>query len=111
MAVTVFCDDPPGLLRGIRSAIIEGHVTTWSVDQDGDFTHTPEQWKNHAWLRPRFESDRVIFNIVPPRKRPITKGDYAIYHGRFIEMLLAHFDTSFQVARATAMPALGDKVG
>jgi hypothetical protein len=33
---------------------------------------------------------------------------YAVYHGRFAEMLLAHFDKEFSEARASAMPAAAD---
>lgn len=31
------------------------------------------------------------------------KEIYGIYHGRFIEMLLSHFDDSFSNASATAL--------
>ncbi|ERJ35113.1 hypothetical protein L810_2257 [Burkholderia sp. AU4i] len=32
----------------------------------------------------------------------MTKVVYGVYHGRFLEMLLAHFDHSFSNATATA---------
>jgi hypothetical protein len=32
----------------------------------------------------------------------MTKVIYGVYHGRFIEMLLTHFDDSFTSATATA---------
>jgi predicted nucleic acid-binding protein len=35
---------------------------------------------------------------------------YAVYHGRFIEMLLTHFDLKFTQARASALPETGDIV-
>jgi hypothetical protein len=35
---------------------------------------------------------------------------YAVYHGRFIEMLLAHFDEQMSGAAATAMPTTADVV-
>jgi hypothetical protein len=35
---------------------------------------------------------------------------YAVYHGRFIEMALAHFDSQFGEGAATAMPTAADKI-
>lgn len=32
----------------------------------------------------------------------MTKMIYGVYHGRFIEMMLAHFDTDFSLATASA---------
>jgi hypothetical protein len=110
MAVIVFTSDPPGLLRAIRLATADGSIATWSIDADGDFTHTAEQWRLKAWLRPKVLTDRIVFNIFPPKKTVISKTTYAIYHGRFIEMLLAHFDTQFERALATGLATDGDRV-
>jgi hypothetical protein len=35
---------------------------------------------------------------------------YAIYHGRFVEMMPAHFDKQFTSSGVTALPALVDNV-
>jgi len=35
---------------------------------------------------------------------------YAVYHGRFIEMLLAHFDEGFSEAFATAQATGDDRI-
>ncbi len=110
MAVIVYSSDPPTLLRAIRSAATDGKIETWSADSDGDFTHSPEQWRRKAWFRPKVADDRIIFTIFPPQKTVMNKVTYAVYHGRFVEMLLAHFDTQFQRAVATALPAEGDRV-
>lgn len=53
MALSVKTDNPSGLLTSIRKAIDNKVVSTWSYDKDGDFSHTPDQWKNKAWLRPK----------------------------------------------------------
>ena len=87
-----------------------GGIDTWSVDSDGDFTHTPPQWKHKAWLRPRIEGDKLILKILTPKGKQLGSMTYAVYHGRFIEMLLAHFDKRFVDASATALPDLGDIV-
>lgn len=111
MAVIVSTSDPQGLLAAIKKNINQNVVATWSYDTDGDFTHTAEQWKNKAWLRPRVEDDgRLVMNILTPRSATLSTTIYAIYHGRFIEMLLAHFDGKFTRASATAMPTSNDSI-
>ena len=110
MSVRVFCKSPGALLNSIKARISDGSIETWSVDSDGDFTHSPEQWRNKAWLRPALFADRVVFRIIPPKGTSISKAVYAVFHGRFIEMLLRHFDLEFERATATALPADGDKV-
>jgi hypothetical protein len=110
MAVRVFSDNPRGLLTNIKSSIQDGSIETWAVDSDGDFTHSPEQWKNRAWFRPVIKEDRVVFRILTPKSVTMSRTVYAVYHGRFIEMLLTHFDLRFSHATATALPADGDIV-
>jgi hypothetical protein len=113
MAIIVKTPDPAGLLKAIRKAIDDKEVVTWSYDADGDFTHEPEQWKNKAWLRPVIPaspSDEIRFNILKQKGINMSKATYGVYHGRFIEMLLSHFDLKFQNASATALPIAGDRV-
>jgi len=108
MAVIVRTVEPRALLQLIKQSIKDSGIETWSVDSDGDFTHTPPQWSNEAWFRPVVQEDRLIFNILTPKSRHLSRTIYGIYHGRFIEMLLTHFDTKFSSARATALPIDGD---
>jgi hypothetical protein len=110
MAVNISTADPMGLLKAIKLAIDSEQVRTWSYDTDGDFTHTAEQWKNKAWLRPREEEGFLILNILAPSKANISTTVYAVFHGRFIEMLLSHFDTEFKRASASAFPVKPDRV-
>jgi len=111
MAVRVFCNNPQQLLVDIKDAIRAGRVKTWTLDNDGDFTHAPEQWANKAWFRPVVGDDRVVFNILGQTTQNMSKRIYGVYHGRFIEMLLTHFDQKFSRATATALAAAGDWVG
>jgi hypothetical protein len=111
MAVTVFCNDPQGLLSEIRSSIRDRSIETWLVDGDGDLTHAPTQWQNQAWFRPTVAQDRLAFYILGNRAQAMSKVTYAVYHGRLIEMLLTHFDDRFSRAIATAMPVGNDWVG
>lgn len=110
MAVIAYASDPQNLLDSIRSAARSGKIETWSVDEDGDFTHSPEQWRLKAWFRPRVSEDKIVFYILTPQGKVMGKVTYAVYHGRFIEMLLGHFDTQFHRVEATALPVKGDRV-
>lgn len=88
--------DPHNLVERINEAISKNQIITWSVDADGDYTHTLEQWKNCAWMRCRYEiNDPTLlrFVIVEPLNKKLSKAVYGVYHGRFAEMLLTHFDT------------------
>lgn len=109
MALLIQALDAEALLVEMQSAIDAGKVRTWEYDSQGDFTHNLEQWKNKAWLRPRVLSDeRLIFNIVAPQGQRITKAVYGVYHGRFAEMVLSHFDDKCSWLRATANAEMGD---
>ena len=110
MAIIVRTDYPRKLLSAIRTSIDENVIRTWAYDEDGDFTHTAEQWTRRAWLHPRVREDSLVFSIIPPRTQRISKVLYGVYHGRFIEMLLTHFDERFDDARATALPTSADKI-
>ncbi len=111
MAVRVFTDKPKSLLSAIRASIRGGSIDTWSTDADGDFTHSAEQWKNRAWFRPTVAEDRIIFNILGPRSKSLSRTVYGVYHGRLVEMLLTHFDEKFSRVSASALPVKGDVVG
>lgn len=102
---------PKDLLNAFKKAIDDEHVVTWSYDSDGDFTHTAEQWKNKAWLRPKIITDRkLVLIILRPKSSAISSEVYAIYHGRFIESMLKHCDKLFTNVVATALPSDGDQV-
>ena len=111
MAIHFITDTPKKLLSSFRQAIDDGKVVTWSYDTDGDFTHTAQQWKSLAWLRPKVkEGEALVFNIIKPQNAKISSEVYAIYHGRFIESMLVHCDSLFKRATATSLPAEGDSV-
>jgi hypothetical protein len=66
MAIRAFTDNGRSLLARIRGLIDQGHIDTWSYDKDGDFTHTPPQFKNKAWLHLEVQNDRLRLRIIPP---------------------------------------------
>jgi len=101
---------PNALLAAIKAAIDQKTITTWSYTQ-GHFTHTPTQWVNKAWLKPVVDEGVALrFAIIHPTNGVVTSENYAVYHGRFIEMMLAHFDAEFTNADATAMPTAVDRI-
>lgn len=110
MAIIVTTSNPRKLLADIKEAIDAGTVETWKYDSDGDFTHSPHQWNLQAWFRPSIEPDGLLFRILTPRNTTMSKTIYGVYHGRFIEMLLTHFDLNFARATASALPERGDVI-
>lgn len=109
MAIHFETKTPKKLLAAYKKAVDDGHVTTWSYDSDGDFTHTAEQWNRKAWLRPKVqEGKELVFYILSPKETTISAAVYAVYHGRFIESMLRHCDELFTDGRASSMPEDGD---
>jgi hypothetical protein len=111
MSIRAFTDDAAGLLVKIKKLIDQGHVATWEYDDDGDYTHTASggQWKGKAWLRPQVQSDKLRFVIVKTEGVPLVREIYAVYQGRFIEMLIAHVASKFTSVTATPNPVSGDE--
>jgi len=103
--ITITGSNPADLLAKIRKAIDDGHVTTWEYDTEGDFTHitSDKQWYKEAWFRPSEENGDLIFGIVGTKGTMMTKVLYGIYHGRFSEMLLSHFDKDFSSLALSAL--------
>ena len=92
MAIFVKTKTPRMLVGNIKKLIDEQKIDTWSVDSDNDFTHDVDQWRNKAWIRHKIEAGRVVFFVICRKGIDMTIVEYAVYHGRFVEMLLAHFD-------------------
>jgi hypothetical protein len=110
MAINFNTNDPRKLLATFKKAIDDKNVVTWSYDKDGDFTHTPDQWVNQAWLRPVVYEGRLTLNFIGNIKVKTGKALYGVYHGRFIESMLTHCDALFISGGATAMPTNSDNI-
>ena len=79
-------------------------IDTWIVDSDEDFTHTPPQWREKAWLRCSSAKERdLVFGIIGRRDMKMSKAIYAVYHGRFVEMLLTHFDSEIEEIKVSSL--------
>ena len=97
MAIYVTTGNPKKLHKGIKDAINAGEIQTWKIDGNGLLTHctSTDQWEREAWFGCILEENRIVFCINGREDRALTVPEYAIYHGRFVEMLLTHFDRDF----------------
>ena len=111
MAIYILTSNPTALLKAFKKAIDESTILTWGYDIDGDFTHTAAQWKNKAWLGAKVTSDELVLSIIPPKGGSVSKVVYGVYHGRFIESMLSHFNTKFTYAYASANAEDDDNLG
>jgi hypothetical protein len=113
LALAVSTASPQSLLAAIKKAIDDKKVVTWRYKDIGGvryYTHSANQWDSLAWFKGSIESPGLVFYIVPPKGKKISTEVYAVYHGRFTEMLLAHFDSQFRETSASAIPVPGDSV-
>lgn len=109
MAINFETDTPRKLLSTFKKAIDDGHVVTWRYDDDGDFIHTPDQWKDYGWLRPTiYEGKRLTLNFIARKSKITTRPAYGVWHGRFIESMLMHCDDLFTIGAATAAATNSD---
>lgn len=100
MALYIKTSNPQQLLDSIIESIKNQTVQTWSIDVDGDFTHV-SQWKNKAWMKSYVDSKFLAFGIIGRKDEVMTKTVYGIFHGRFSEMLLTHFDRDIKSIEIT----------
>lgn len=110
MALLFSTNRPEQLLNDFKKKIDQGHIQTWAYDDDGDFTHTPDQWRGKAWLRPSVDLNGLRFNIVCSRKYVTTWAIYGVYQGRFIESMVTHCHDLFSNGEATAKPTNMDSI-
>lgn len=94
MSLKVYTSNPESLYKKMNDVASVGNLPTWTVDADGDFTHNTTQWRGKAWFRKREirDNEMIIFGLVGRRNINVTKSEYAVFHGRFAEMLLSNFD-------------------
>lgn len=86
--------DAQKIVDDIRQKIDNQEIDTWIYDEDGDFTHSAEQWKNKAWMSPNLTDAYpydLTFGILGRRGVNLTMTEYSLYHGRFIELLLKYY--------------------
>lgn len=95
MAIIIKTSNPKELINNLNLAISEERIRTWLVDEDGDYSATPDKWKYKAWFRPHYDENNkslIAFGLVKSMEYTLTCEIYGVYHGRFIATLLSHFD-------------------
>ena len=95
------------LWDSIREQIKNGVIDTWEIDADKDLTHTPYPWAGEAWLRFYSNENEIIFGIIARRDKKMSKQIYGVYHSKFAETLLIHFDTQINEIKISSMPEIG----
>ncbi len=108
MAIIFATNVPQTLLDDFKEKIDNKEVVTWSYDAQGDFTHSPDQWRNKAWLRPVVENGGLRFNFLGNTKVVTTWAIYGVYQGRFIESMTTHCNDLFTAGSGTAKPTNSD---
>ena len=101
---------PLKLVSDIRQKINEGIITSWETDPDGDFTQKSEKWKYRAWFHPYIEEQRVVFAIWGRKQYDLTIEEYAAYHGKFVRMVLTHFDKQVDSMEITPLATNYDSI-
>ncbi|WP_257307461.1 hypothetical protein [Geothrix campi] len=104
MALVISTKNASALLAAIKQAIDDNEIDSWTYDKNGDFTHTPSQWRNLARLHPIVDINALKFGIIGHKDTVLSRATYCAYHGRFTEMLLAHFASKVPSVGATSKP-------
>jgi hypothetical protein len=109
MAIILEPTNPKHLIKMIVREIKSGSIATWRYDDDNTFTHTTHdgQWEDRAYLIPTVNGAKLILGIVIPKDEEEQSTVYGVYHGRFAEMLLTHFDSYFESLEMTSQPVRG----
>lgn len=110
MAVIIQTQDPNKLREHFIRNIYVGKIRTWSVDQEGDITHTNPKWAYKAWFEPKIDiaNNQLQFGIIASQIFPMTNELYAVYHGRLATTLLANFD--FLIEELSITPQLREDI-
>ncbi|MEE7493361.1 hypothetical protein MOTC310_24045 [Methylobacterium oryzae] len=113
MAAYFFTDQPRALMDAfdarVRQSESIGRIDRWTKGEDGiSYTHVGEEWVNKAWLKPRIEDGKLIFNIVRPEDRYVSVKAYAHYFGELIETFTNHLDLNFELVNVTPRCTDGD---
>ena len=93
MALRIKIRNPQLLVETIKKNIDSGDITTWSYDEEGDFTCTTDRWKEKAWFTPYYNDseDELYFGILGRKGVDMTIEEFSVFHGDFVKMLLRHF--------------------
>ena len=103
--VTFTTANPAGLLAALKKEIDDKKMKTWIYDEDGDFQYIADQWEKLAFFRPSLGNGFLNFRLDTWQGKSVTLFQAAVYHGRFIEIVAAHFPTLFTSASSSDVKA------
>jgi hypothetical protein len=110
MAIRFETKNPAALLAAYKKAIDDKHVVTWAYDSDGDFYHTPEQWREYGWLRPSVDGGVLTLRFLAKPNKVTTWEAWGVHHGRFVESMMAHCNSLYAEAHIPPAPSSQDTV-
>lgn len=114
MAMKIFCSNPVGLRAAIKKAIEQKKIRTWACNSKFEFDHTPPDWTGKAKLRVEVANSGTYLYCSAryPDGATAFGNDhaYAVFQGRFVEMLMQHFRSDFEFIATGLEPNL-TKVG
>lgn len=97
MAIIIGTAQPELLLQKVKKAITTSEIKNWLKHEKKDlFSYSTGPYALKAWFIGRSQPGELHFDIIFPMKCSKKKEYYAIYHGRMIGMLLAHFDEDME---------------
>lgn len=106
MAVIIKTENPNKLLDEIYEGIEIKKIEKWSVLSDGRITYSGFLWKNEAFFKPQIwvEESELRFGLIKRKDRKhISSKLYTLFHSKFVEMLLSHFDKTFHSVTVSAL--------
>lgn len=107
--ITVHTRRPQNFLTRLRAEIMHGHVNTWTIDSDGDYTLSDITNLQRAWFHPEEIQGGVRFSFIGTKSEKITKVAYAKYHSRFANILLTYLDNDFDTIEMSARQSPSDQ--
>lgn len=110
MAIIVKLKTCMNMQDELNKLIYNNLLTSWIVDDEGDFTIKSPHLVNHAWIRIQQKvnpSIDVKFGIVTSKQYRLTNSLYATYHCRFAEILLTYFDDKIDKLEITPLLVTG----
>lgn len=110
MAIIIKTSKPQDLIQKINMGIREASISTWKVDNDGDYTHVSTQWKERMWLHPNIQEEQIVFSTICRKDSAIKVTEYGAYHGFFVQMILDHFDSMCSDIQVTPLPHKLDRI-
>ena len=100
MKINIKTSNPNALKNAIFSKANDGKLETWAIrkgiNNNQYLTHTPDQWEDKALIEIASFNERldITVNRWEGRSKP-TAQEEGICIGRFVEVLLNHFQDYF----------------